>query len=315
MSKRSLISFCAASCGVLFAAGWLALHTFPLQAAPVPQEAAQPNLLHSVEPVYPQAARDKHIEGAVVMEVQINAEGHISDAHVLSGPEELRRAALEAILQWHYNPRAMTLPATTQVTMNFKLLGEPPAPKTNSLPDGVQFIVRQIEVKGLSAAAFNDLLQRLPVRASDSIDNARLQSLIESVHAFDDDLQVSVSIAPPHLVHILIAPSGSAELHAAADNSRRIRVGGNVQQAKLLVKVQPVYPPEAKVQGIEGTVRLEATLDKRGKVANLQVLSGDPILAAAALDAVRQWQYQTTLLNGDPVEVVTDIDVNFTLAK
>jgi protein TonB len=92
-------------------------------------------------------------------------------------------------------------------------------------------------------------------------------------------------------------------------------VGGNVQQAKLLAHVVPVYPPEAKAQGIEGKVRLQAILDKDGKVANLVVLSGDPMLATAALDAVRQWQYSTTLLNGDPVEVVTQIDVNFTLAK
>src|ERR1039457_1724144 len=94
-----------------------------------------------------------------------------------------------------------------------------------------------------------------------------------------------------------------------------IRVGSNVQQAKLLVKVMPVYPPEAKAQGIEGTVVLQATIDKDGTVASLMVLSGDPMLVTAAMDAVKQWQYSTTLLNGDPVEVVTEIRVNFTLAK
>ena len=62
-------------------------------------------------------------------------------------------------------------------------------------------------------------------------------------------------------------------------------------------------------------VRLRATIGKDGKVENLQVVSGDPMLAAAAIEAVRQWQYETTLLNGDPVEVVTEINVNFTLAK
>jgi len=325
MSKRTLISFCVTSCGVVLAAGWLALHTFPLQAAPAPQEASQSNLLHSVEPNYPQAARAKHIEGPVVLEVQIDAQGHVTDAHVLSGADELRRAALEAVLQWHYNPQAMTLPTTTQATVNFKLLGEPPAAdrrpddvasfrrddsKRTSLSDG-QFIVRAIDVKGLSTAAFNDLLQRLPVHADDSIDNARLKSLIEAVHAFDDDLQVSVSIAPPRQAHISIAPAGAPAPVAPT----RIRVGGNVQQAKLLVKVQPVYPLEAKQQGIEGVVRLQAILGKDGKVENLELLGGDPTLAAAALDAVRQWQYQTTLLNGDPVEVVTEVDVNFTLAK
>jgi bla regulator protein blaR1 len=99
MSKRNLISFCATTCGILLAAGWLALHTFPLQAAPAPQEPAQSNLLHSVPPKYPPGAREKHIEGAVVLEVHIDAQGHVSDAKVLSGPEELRSAALEAILR------------------------------------------------------------------------------------------------------------------------------------------------------------------------------------------------------------------------
>jgi protein TonB len=92
-------------------------------------------------------------------------------------------------------------------------------------------------------------------------------------------------------------------------------VGGNVQQSKLLVKVQPVYPPLAKSAGVEGAVRLQAIVGKDGTVENLTVIEGQPMLVAAAMEAVRQWQYQTTLLNGDPVEVVTEVDVNFTLAK
>jgi protein TonB len=92
-------------------------------------------------------------------------------------------------------------------------------------------------------------------------------------------------------------------------------VGGNMQQAKLARKVQPVYPPEAKAARIEGIVRLEAIIGKDGSVENLVLLSGHPLLAPAAMEAVRQWQYQNTLLNGDPVEVTTEIDVNFTLAK
>ncbi len=94
----------------------------------------------------------------------------------------------------------------------------------------------------------------------------------------------------------------------------KIRVGGNVQQTKLLVQTHPVYPQEAKEKGIQGTVMLEATIGRDGKVENLQVLSGEPVLATAAIDAVRNWRYATTLLNGDPIEVVTNINVNFTLA-
>ena len=310
MSKRTLISFCAASCGVLFAASWLALHTFPLQAAPVPQEAAQSKLLHSVPPQYPAEAREKHIEGTVVLEAHIDAEGHVSYAKVLSGPEELRNAALTALLQWHYSPTAMTLPTTTEVTMEFRLpKNGQPSTTTHGLPPlGPPFTLKVIEIEGLSDTAQDELRQRLPVHVGDTIDADALQSVVQAVRAFDDHLVVFTRPADGALV-ISIAPP------APASPPTRIHIGGNVQQAKLLVKVQPVYPPEAKAQGIEGVVRLQATLDKDGKVANLQVLSGDPTLAAAALEAVQQWQYQKTLLNGEPVEVVTEIRVNFTLAK
>ncbi len=96
---------------------------------------------------------------------------------------------------------------------------------------------------------------------------------------------------------------------------RRIRVGGNVQQAKLVNQVLPVYPPLAKSARIQGTVRLEALISKEGSIQNLRVLSGHPLLIQTAMDAVRQWRYQPTLLNGEPVEVVTTIDVVFTLAQ
>jgi protein TonB len=94
---------------------------------------------------------------------------------------------------------------------------------------------------------------------------------------------------------------------------QRIRVGGNVQQAKLVNQPKPVYPPLAKQARIQGTVRFNAIIGRDGAIANLQVVSGHPLLVPAALEAVRQWRYQPTLLNGEPVEVVTQIDVNFTL--
>ena len=95
----------------------------------------------------------------------------------------------------------------------------------------------------------------------------------------------------------------------------RIRVGGNVQAANLVRKVTPVYPPLAKQARIQGTVRFTAIIGKDGTIQNLQLVTGHPLLVAAAQDAVRQWVYKPTLLNGEPVEVVTQIDVNFTLSQ
>jgi protein TonB len=94
---------------------------------------------------------------------------------------------------------------------------------------------------------------------------------------------------------------------------QRIRQGGQVQAAKLVNKVQPLYPPLARQTRISGTVRLHAIIAKNGSVEQLEVISGHPLLVQAALDAVRQWKYQPTTLNGENVEVDTTIDVIFSL--
>src|SRR5436190_96794 len=92
-----------------------------------------------------------------------------------------------------------------------------------------------------------------------------------------------------------------------------LRVGGNVQAARIVNRVQPVYPPLARQTRISGTVRLHAIIGKDGAITSLEVMSGHPLLQQAALDAVRQWRYQPTLLNGEPVDVDTTIDVIFSL--
>jgi protein TonB len=76
-----------------------------------------------------------------------------------------------------------------------------------------------------------------------------------------------------------------------------------------------VYPPLAKAARVQGTVKFEATIGKDGTIQNLHLISGPPLLVQAAQQAVAQWQYKPTLLNGEPVEVLTTIDVNFTLSQ
>jgi protein TonB len=112
-----------------------------------------------------------------------------------------------------------------------------------------------------------------------------------------------------------IAVSEAAGVEAVATGPTKIRVGGNVQATNLITQVRPVYPPAAKEQRIQGAVKLEATIGPDGKVEDLRVVSGHPLLVQAALDAVKDWVYRPTLLNGNPVTVVTSIDVNFTLSQ
>jgi TonB family protein len=100
-----------------------------------------------------------------------------------------------------------------------------------------------------------------------------------------------------------------------ARTPQRIPVGGNVQAAKMITQVRPVYPADLKQQGITGTVMLRAVISTTGEPLNPAVINTTvhPGLAQAALDAVRQWRYQPTLLNGQPVEVVTTVTVTFEL--
>jgi protein TonB len=94
----------------------------------------------------------------------------------------------------------------------------------------------------------------------------------------------------------------------------RVRVSLGVSQGLLIRKVPPAYPPLARQARIQGVVILQAQISKEGNIQNLQLISGHPMLAPAAIEAVKQWKYKPYLLNGEPVEVDTQVQVNFTLA-
>jgi periplasmic protein TonB len=95
---------------------------------------------------------------------------------------------------------------------------------------------------------------------------------------------------------------------------QRVRVSQGVSQGLLVHRVNPAYPPLAKQARIQGQVVLHAVIGKDGSIQNLTLVSGHPMLAPAAIEAVKQWKYKPYLLNGEPVEVDTEVLVNFTLS-
>jgi protein TonB len=107
----------------------------------------------------------------------------------------------------------------------------------------------------------------------------------------------------------------NADQPAGQKPPARIRIGGAVQEGKLVLRVTPVYPRLAVISRISGAVEMAAVIGTDGRVRDLRVLSGHPLLRKAAVDAVRQWVYLPTLLNSDPVEVDTAIVVTFTLGE
>ncbi len=110
-------------------------------------------------------------------------------------------------------------------------------------------------------------------------------------------------------------PAPPAPSAARYQTPQQIRVGGNVMQANLIRRVEPLYPDLARQARIQGVVRFTATIGKDGRILNLMMISGHPLLIESARQAVSQWEYKPVLLNGEPVEVLTTIDVSFTLSQ
>jgi protein TonB len=117
----------------------------------------------------------------------------------------------------------------------------------------------------------------------------------------------------------LVAPAAPRAMHAPPPDEpapappKRIRLGGGVRMAETVYRPEPLYPPLARQMRVSGTVELVGVIGVDGRLRELRVVSGHPLLARAALEAVSKWIYQPTLLNGDPVEVIAPITVTFRL--
>ena len=280
-------------------------------------------LVHRTPVSYPFAVVQKRIEGLVEAELTLNSSGAVVDARILSGPEDLRKPVLESVLNWHYETGTSSkvrvsiefrIPVSGQVAANVPAIasraGEPPILEkvdADGLPGPLRDVVRSrtsqyvgkqvtIEVMEAVREAISNVDQHLNVA---SMSNPATRNVIVMVHLAD------------HRANL--PPGGETEFPPSGE--KRIRVGGAVMAAKLIEQKAPVYPPLAKEARIQGTVRFNVLISKEGKVADVRLISGHPLLVPPAMDALKEWSYQPTLLNGNPVEVVTAADVNFTLSN
>jgi TonB family protein len=362
MSKTTMIPRFVMGVAVVAAGCWIATGVFPLAAAPqlandapgVTVDVQGATLLHRSPVSYPVAARNRGVQGTVMVEATLDSSGGVSDAHVVSGPEELRKAALQSVLQWHFAGGA----AGTKRTIGIAFQAPTETPGVvggvaGGVPGGVQGgvlggvigsvptnlspaetaarlqamdlemrrrvelqeraaaqprTVTKIEVVGLSDSVRSELLARLPVHEGDTMDMQSMARIMSAVREFDEHLvtstrsngtETTIRIQAPYAP----APEGSAAVNTAAGGPTLVR------------KVNPAYPPLAKQARISGEVHLSAIIAADGTVKKLEVISGHPLLVPPALEAVKQWVYQPTLLNGNPVDVKTEITVTFTLSE
>ena len=360
MSKTRSISSLAAGLGILALACWFVTATFPLAAAPQivldgPGVTVDTGgaVMHRTGIVYPLDARAKRIQGVVTVEATVDSSGNVVETRVLNGPVELRRAAQQSVLSWHFAVDGSM--NTRLVKVSFDLPAESSGPAANASPAAAPETLQaqtgirpnlaratpdsfegkrlaRILTAGMTDSVQSRLLSLLPVHEGDILSADSLERSRAVVREFDEHINLAIIPgvnANREVALTLTIPGAYASMDAfggfvaapsapsvppPADGTKRITIGGNVQQSKLISQTRPVYPPLAKQAHISGVVHLSAIIGKDGNVINLAVISGHPLLIQSAMDAVRQWVYQPTLLNGDPVEVITQVDVNYTLA-
>lgn len=355
MSRTRMLSALAAGVTVLAASCWFVTGVFPLEGAPqTPPDAAGvtvetngAKMLHRTGVNYPADAIAKGIQGTVVVQAKLDAAGNVLDATVVSGPDELRKSALQSVLGWHFAQDGVgttrlvsvlyELPRRASTSVN---VTAPPAGgggrsgvirPIGGLPAAAvpanQNPVVHVTIAGLSDDARAELLARLPVRDGDILTPEIAKEVSRVTTAFDEHLRVTqvhnpadqsmqllISPAPPAGQFLVGAPVPPAP-PPAPDSAKGLRVSGEVQQANLVSQPKPTYPPLAKAARVQGAVTLQTVIATDGHVENVQLISGPPLLVQAATDAVKQWVYKPTMLNGAPTEVTTTVTVNFTLQE
>ena len=338
-----------AACWLLTAAFPLTAAPEVIADAPgVKVETGGATPMHRSGVIYPEDARKLKVGGTVTVQVKIGADGTVADAMALAGPEELRGAALRSVLDWHFGKDAAG--TTRQVSITFEPSAAAPAPAQPKGPAKVigagkpLATLESITVVGLSESARAELMAKLQAHEGAPYDPVRLMPEIKE---FDPHLGVRLTPAVGGGLALTVGPEETLRAPdlAPARIFRRggepvggtvggpvagivgvtiggmpavppgIKVDKDIQQAKLVTKVNPGYPALAKQARLQGVVKLQVQIGKDGAVQNIQTISGHPLLVPAAIEAVRQWVYQPTLLNGDPVEVLTQVDVNFTLSE
>jgi TonB family protein len=232
-----------------------------------------PKLIKEVRPVYPAAARKAGVEGVVILEATTDIYGRIASVKVLRGNPLLDQAAVDAVLQWVYEPMVINgkpRPVVFTVTLRFRL-DYKKKPDVSGVAGGVEGGVQGGVEGGVEGgvAAVEDLKPSKGEVAA-----------VEDLKQFEGDA---------------------------------VRAVGQVQPPKLVKQVDPVYPEEARKAGIEGVVILEAKADEQGNVMDARILRSVAPLDQAAVHAVKQWKYEPMIIDGKPRKVVFTVTVRFVL--
>lgn len=333
MSAKRVVVCSAALAAIVACTGWQAVHAFPLvqaprvsgamsaapgpveqRAKPVTPENPVPARTHVVPADYPFEAEQAGASGTVTVRVVLDESGRIAETRAVG----------------------LSFRTAGQSAMSFTRMSE------EDLDRAMRAAARTGSGGQVPAAGFRATLESMAREATRAVGQWAYAAPSNGPIAFDVNVPVGTTPAAP------AANSGGAAAAAASGSSARLtskigtgsappppppapgaangppksaqpltegalRVGGAIRPPTKIKTVNPVYPIEAKMAGIQGVVILEARIEGDGTVSQAHVLRSIPMLDEAAVDAVRQWEFTPTLLNGNPVPLVMTVTVNFTL--
>ena len=304
---------------------------FEKDAVALKGDIKPPKLIKRVEPVYPEAASKKGIQGTVILEAKIDESGRVIDGLILRSVPELDQAAMDAIKQWVYEPMVINgkpVKALFTVTVRFQL-GEKDIEKfaegAVKVKDAIKppKLVKRVLPKYPEEASKAGVEGVVILQARTDVEGrVKDVMVLRSVPALD---QAAIDAVKQWVYEPLMIDGQPKEavftttVRFALDDKKPAGQGqkpgetGEVLVPTLIKRVDPVYPEAARKAGIQGIVLLEATTDELGNVVKVRVLQSVPELDQAAVDALKQWKYEPMIIEGKAKGVVFTVTVRFAL--
>ncbi len=358
LSKMRLIFSQAAALTAIAGVAWVVSEALPLAAAPqritdatgVSVNAGNAKLVYRTPISYPAEALLRGVEGRIIVEATIGADGQLSDETVVRCPRELCQAAVDSLPNWQFDATQANTKRSLSIDFVNPIYAQasfPAAPgiNTNAAPRSVPtFVARTIwmdgayvntlqptissalghaldgiRIAGLSEGAANQLRSRLPVKAGATWTAAAAAVVRQIVNDFDSNLEIElVNNFDPQRWSLWIGPAfnpAQQPLITPAPLPADVYQAGNgVTPPAVIMKYDPVYTDGAKKAGLSGSVTVSMVVGADGLARNVQVIGSlDPGLDRAATDALARWRFRPGSKDGAPVSVQTQVIFSFRL--
>jgi TonB family protein len=358
-SRVRLIVTHLGAAAAIVGACWVVSSAFPLSAAPqvvadapgVSVDTGDAKLLSRIPVEYPREALENGVEGKVVIQASVGADGSVSDDTVVRCPRELCDAAVDSLPDWRFDthqanttrsisidfkvaqavlpafpaamlaqaPQSHTVTFNSRTTMlnGFYVIAVPP-----TYPNAIGQPLSDVRITGLSDSSSSQLKSRLPVQAGDVWSAASASIVSQVVRDFDPNLEVDM-VNSPNARHEWVLwigppapqPGGQPSVVMPSLPPGVYEAGDGIRPPAVLTKVDPAYPSGSLSAGITGWVALSVVVGADGTPQNIQVLhSLEPDLDQAAVDAVARWRFRPgTTPDGVPVSIQAQVNLSFRL--